>query len=92
MTTPMPISAADLQPLLPELTLIAGAFALLMLLSAFHYYTAGFGLLREATASALHVVVVSGHGERALEAFDLGPEGLTIGIKVEVPRQGQLAV
>jgi len=31
MTTPMPISAADLQPLLPELTLIAGAFALLML-------------------------------------------------------------
>ncbi|MEN9768394.1 MAG: hypothetical protein RLZZ180_24 [Pseudomonadota bacterium] len=32
----------------------------------------GFGLLREATASALHVVVVSGHGERALEAFELG--------------------
>ncbi|WP_448243672.1 NADH-quinone oxidoreductase subunit NuoN [Pseudoxanthomonas mexicana] len=31
MTTPMPISAADLQPLLPELTLIAGAFALLIL-------------------------------------------------------------
>ena len=31
MTTPMPISAADLQPLLPELTLIAGAFGLLML-------------------------------------------------------------
>ncbi|HEV7271093.1 NADH-quinone oxidoreductase subunit NuoN [Pseudoxanthomonas sp.] len=31
MTTPMPISAADLQPLLPELTLIGGAFALLML-------------------------------------------------------------
>lgn len=31
MTTPMTISAADLQPLLPELTLIGGAFALLML-------------------------------------------------------------
>lgn len=31
MTTPMPISAADLQPLLPELILIGGAFALLML-------------------------------------------------------------
>jgi len=32
----------------------------------------GFGLLQEATAAAMHVVVVSGHGERALEAFELG--------------------
>jgi len=32
----------------------------------------GFGLLREAAAAAMHVVVVSGHGERALEAFELG--------------------
>lgn len=32
----------------------------------------GFGLLHEAAASAMHVVVVSGHGERALEAFELG--------------------
>jgi DNA-binding LytR/AlgR family response regulator len=32
----------------------------------------GFSLLREAVASALDVVVVSGHGERALEAFELG--------------------
>jgi two-component system response regulator LytT len=32
----------------------------------------GFGLLHEAAAAAMHVVVVSGHGERALEAFELG--------------------
>jgi two-component system response regulator LytT len=32
----------------------------------------GFGLLREAAAGAMHVIVVSGHGERALEAFELG--------------------
>ncbi len=32
----------------------------------------GFGLLQEAAAGAMHVVVVSGHGERALEAFELG--------------------
>lgn len=32
----------------------------------------GFNLLREAVASALDVIVVSGHGERALEAFELG--------------------
>jgi two-component system, LytTR family, response regulator LytT len=32
----------------------------------------GFGLLQEAAAAAMHVVVVSGHGERALEAFELG--------------------
>ena len=32
----------------------------------------GFGLLREAAAAAMHAVVVSGHGERALEAFELG--------------------
>lgn len=32
----------------------------------------GFGLLREAAAAAMHVVVVSGHGERALEAFEFG--------------------
>ena len=31
MTTPTLSATADLQPLLPELTLIAGAFALLML-------------------------------------------------------------
>jgi two-component system response regulator LytT len=32
----------------------------------------GFGLLQEAAAGAMHVIVVSGHGERALEAFELG--------------------
>ncbi len=32
----------------------------------------GFKLLQEAAAAAMHVVVVSGHGERALEAFELG--------------------
>jgi DNA-binding LytR/AlgR family response regulator len=32
----------------------------------------GFGLLLEAAAGAMHVIVVSGHGERALEAFELG--------------------
>ena len=32
----------------------------------------GFALLHEAAAAAMHVVVVSGHGERALEAFELG--------------------
>jgi two-component system, LytTR family, response regulator LytT len=32
----------------------------------------GFGLLQEAAAAAMQVVVVSGHGERALEAFELG--------------------
>ena len=32
----------------------------------------GFALLREAAAAAMHVVVVSGHSERAIEAFELG--------------------
>lgn len=32
----------------------------------------GFALLKEAAAGAMHVVVVSGHAERAIEAFALG--------------------
>jgi two-component system, LytTR family, response regulator LytT len=32
----------------------------------------GFALLREAVAAAMHTVVISAHGERAVEAFALG--------------------
>lgn len=32
----------------------------------------GFSLLRKAIAGAFHTIVVSAHGERALEAFELG--------------------
>src|SRR5512139_302786 len=38
-------------------TVVAG---LLLLLSAFHYYTAGFGLLREATHRGVHLAFVLG--------------------------------
>jgi TRAP-type uncharacterized transport system fused permease subunit len=33
---------------------------LLLLLSAFHYYTAGFGLLNEATHRGVHLALVLG--------------------------------
>ena len=66
MTTPMPISAADLQPLLPELTLIAGAFALLMLdlfLDANRrFVTQALALILLAAVAAMIACGVGGHG------------------------------
>ena len=46
------------RPLVPPATLIVGA--LLIVLSCFHYYTAGFGLLRETTHRGIHLAFVLG--------------------------------
>lgn len=66
MTTPMPISAADLQPLLPELTLIAGAFALLMLDlfldNARRFITHGLALVIMAAVVWMLATGVGGQG------------------------------
>ena len=43
--------------LLPAVTVVG---ALLILLSAFHYYTAGFGLLQEVTHRGVHLAFVLG--------------------------------
>jgi TRAP transporter 4TM/12TM fusion protein len=44
------------RPLLPPASYIVGA--LLVVLSCFHYYTAGFGLLRETTHRGIHLAFV----------------------------------
>ena len=46
------------RPLAPGAALVVGA--LLLLLSAFHYYTAGFGLLQEVTHRGVHMAFVLG--------------------------------
>lgn len=46
------------RPLFPPATYIVGA--LLVVLSCFHYYTAGFGLLRETTHRGIHLAFVLG--------------------------------
>ena len=46
------------RPLVPPATLVVGA--LLIVLSCFHYYTAGFGLLRETTHRGIHLAFVLG--------------------------------
>ena len=46
------------RPLLPPATLIVAG--LLIVLSCFHYYTAGFGLLRETTHRGVHLAFVLG--------------------------------
>lgn len=48
----------QVRPLVTPATWVVGA--LLFLLSCFHYYTAGFGLLREATHRGLHLALVLG--------------------------------
>src|SRR4249919_3888351 len=61
------------RPLVPPATLIVAA--LLIALSCFHYYTAGFGLLRETTHRGVHLAFVLGlvflvfpHSKRAYDA------------------------
>ena len=44
----------------PASLIVAG---LLLLLSSFHYYTAGFGLLQEATHRGVHLAFVLGQIE-----------------------------
>jgi TRAP transporter 4TM/12TM fusion protein len=46
------------RPLVPPASYIVGA--LLVVLSCFHYYTAGFGLLRETTHRGIHLAFVLG--------------------------------
>src|SRR3954454_2782283 len=46
------------RPLVPPATLIVAT--LLVVLSCFHYYTAGFGLLRETTHRGVHMAFVLG--------------------------------
>ena len=46
------------RPLLPPAITVVGG--LLILLSAFHYYTAGFGLLQEVTHRGVHLALVLG--------------------------------
>jgi TRAP transporter 4TM/12TM fusion protein len=46
------------RPLAPGAALVVGA--LLLLLSTFHYYTAGFGLLQEVTHRGVHMAFVLG--------------------------------
>ena len=46
------------RPLVPPATWIVAA--LLVVLSCFHYYTAGFGLLRETTHRGVHLAFVLG--------------------------------
>lgn len=46
------------RPLAPPATTVVGA--LLILLSVFHYYTAGFGLLQEVTHRGVHLAFVLG--------------------------------
>ena len=46
------------RPLVPSATLVVGA--LLIVLSCFHYYTAGFGMVRETTHRGLHRACVLG--------------------------------
>src|SRR6476661_3807801 len=46
------------RPLLPKTALLVAA--LLFALSMFHYYTAGFGLLRETTHRGIHMAFVLG--------------------------------
>jgi len=46
------------RPLVPPATLLVAG--LLITLSCFHYYTAGFGLLRETTHRGIHLAFVLG--------------------------------
>ena len=46
------------RPLVPPASLVVGV--LLIVLSCFHYYTAGFGLLRETTHRGVHLAFVLG--------------------------------
>ena len=46
------------RPLVPPASLVVGT--LLIILSCFHYYTAGFGLLRETTHRGIHLAFVLG--------------------------------
>ena len=46
------------RPLSPTATTLVGG--LLMVLSLFHYYTAGFGLLQETTHRGVHLAFVLG--------------------------------
>ncbi len=48
----------QMRPMAPPATWIVGA--LLAALSCFHYYTAGFGLLRESTHRGIHLALVLG--------------------------------
>ncbi len=48
----------QMRPMNPPATWIVGA--LLAILSCFHYYTAGFGLLRESTHRGIHLAFVLG--------------------------------
>ena len=68
MTSPEPAGAPDpvesydpelaFRPLMGPASWIVGG--LLVVLSSFHYYTAGFGLLREATHRGVHLALVLG--------------------------------
>jgi TRAP-type uncharacterized transport system fused permease subunit len=51
-------SEVRFRPLLPAPP--GSSVGLLFALSAFHYYTAGFGLLREATHRGIHMAFVLG--------------------------------
>jgi TRAP transporter 4TM/12TM fusion protein len=74
---------------LPEVTgLVIGA--MLLALSAFHYYTAGFGLLRETTHRGIHLAFVIGliflvfaasrkDGQRVHASSALRPGGVPLG-------------
>lgn len=46
------------RPIAPPASWLVGA--LLVALSGFHYYTAGFGILREATQRGVHLALVLG--------------------------------
>ena len=48
----------QMRPMVAPATWIVGG--LLFILSCFHYYTAGFGLLREATHRGIHLAFVLG--------------------------------
>ena len=66
----------QMRPMNPPATWIVGA--LLFTLSCFHYYTAGFGLLREATHRGVHLAFVMGliflvFGFRKKTKKQLGP-------------------
>ena len=66
----------QMRPMNPPATWIVGA--LLATLSCFHYYTAGFGLLRESTHRGVHLAFVMGliflvFGFRKKSKAQLGP-------------------
>src|SRR3954454_21123106 len=73
------------RPTLPPATLIVKW--LLIVLSCFHYYTAGFGLLRETTHRGVHLAFVLGliflvfagsKSDRALRTSALRPGGVPL--------------